>query len=44
MDATRDCHMKGSKSERVRQIPHDITYMWNLKNGANVGVPFLAQL
>ena len=31
MDATRDYHTKLSKSERERQIPYDITYMWNLK-------------
>ena len=24
-----------SEAERVRQIPHDITYMWNLKYGTN---------
>ena len=24
-------HTKLSKSERKRQIPYDITYMWNLK-------------
>ena len=24
-----------SKSERERQIPYDITYMWNLKYGTN---------
>ena len=24
-----------SKSERERQIPHDITYMWNLIFGTN---------
>ena len=24
-----------SKSNRERQIPHDITYMWNLKYGTN---------
>ena len=35
MNATRDCHIEGSKSERERQIPYDITYMWNLKYGAN---------
>ena len=29
MDAMRDYHTKWSKSER--QIPYDITYMWNLK-------------
>ena len=27
MDATRDYHTKGSKSERERQIPYDIAYM-----------------
>ena len=31
MDATRDYHTKWSKSEREKQIPYDITYMWNLK-------------
>ena len=31
MDATRGYHTKQSKSERERQIPYDITYMWNLK-------------
>ena len=31
MDAIRDSHIKGSKSERERQIPCNITYMWNLK-------------
>ena len=31
IDATRDSHTKSSKSERERQIPYDITYMWNLK-------------
>ena len=35
MDATRDDHTKWSKSERERQIPYDITYMWNLKYGTN---------
>ena len=29
MDGPRDDHT--SKSERERQIPCDITYMWNLK-------------
>ena len=27
MDGTRDCHTKGNKSEREKQIPHDITYL-----------------
>ena len=35
MDATRDYHTKWSKSERERQIPYDITYMWHLKYDTN---------
>ena len=35
MDATRDYHIKWSKSETERQILYDITYMWNLKCGTN---------
>ena len=31
MDRLRDYHMKWSKSDRERNIPHDITNMWNLK-------------
>jgi len=31
MDATRD----SLKSERQGQLPHDITYMWNLKYGTD---------
>ena len=31
IDATRDYRAKWSKSERERQIPYDIMYMWNLK-------------
>ena len=31
MDGPRDYHTKWSKSERERQIPCDITHMWNLK-------------
>ena len=31
MDEPRDCHNEWSKSDRERQIPYDITYMWNLK-------------
>ena len=30
MDGTRDSHTKRSKSERERQIPYDITSIWNL--------------
>ena len=30
MDATRYYHIKWEQ-----QIPHDITYMWNLKHGTN---------
>ena len=35
MDATRHYHTKWSKSEVERQVPYDITYMWNLKYGTN---------
>ena len=35
MDGPRDHHAKQSKSEREREIPYDITYMWNLKYKAN---------
>ena len=35
IDWPRDDHTKWSKSERERQIPYDISYMWNLKNGTN---------
>ena len=35
MDGTRDSHTKWSKSERERQIPYDITYIWNLIYGTN---------
>ena len=31
MDGPRDYHTKWSKSERERQMPYAITYMWNLK-------------
>ena len=33
MDGPRDYHTKWSKSDTERQIPYDITYMWNLKIG-----------
>ena len=35
MDGTRGYHPKRGKSERERQIPYDITYMWNLKCNTN---------
>ena len=35
MDGPGDYHTKWSKSERERQIPYNITYMWNLKYDAN---------
>ena len=35
MNGTRDYHTKWSKSDRERQIPYDITYMWNLKYDTN---------
>ena len=31
IDGTRDYYTKWSKPERERQIPYDISYMWNLK-------------
>ena len=31
MDVIRDYHTKWRRPERERQIPYDITYMWNLK-------------
>ena len=34
MDTTRYYHTKWTKSEREKQIPYDITYMWNVKYGA----------
>ena len=38
MDEPRDYHIKRSKSDRERQIPHDITYVWNLKYDMKVQV------
>ena len=35
MDGIRDSHTKWSKPERERQIPYDMTYIWNLIYGAN---------
>ena len=35
MDGLNLYHTKWSKSERERQIPYDITYMWNLKYDTN---------
>ena len=35
VDGPRDYHTKQRKSERERQIPYDITYMWNLKYDTN---------
>ena len=32
MDGSRGYNAKGSKSVRERQIPHDFTHMWNLRN------------
>ena len=31
IERPRDYHTKQNKSERERQIPYNITYMWNLK-------------
>ena len=35
MDGPGDYHTKWSKSERERQIPYDITYIWNLIYSTN---------
>ena len=35
MDATGDYHTQWSQSERERQIPYDISYMWTLKYDTN---------
>ena len=35
MDGPRDHHTKWSKPDIERQIPYDITYMWNPENDAN---------
>jgi len=35
VDGTRDSHTERSKSDRERQIPYDITYIWNLICGTN---------
>ena len=35
VDRPRDCYMDSSKSEREREIPYDIIYMWNLKYDTN---------
>ena len=35
MDGLRDYHTKRTKSEKERQIPYDITYIWNLKYDTN---------
>ena len=51
MEGPRDYHSKQSKSERERQIPYDIAYLWNLKYDTNEltykidieGVPIVAQ-
>ena len=35
MNGPREYHTRLIKSERERQIAHDITYMWNLKYDTN---------
>ena len=32
IDWRKDYHSKRNKSDGERQIPYDITYIWNLKN------------
>ena len=31
MDGPRECHTKGSKSDREGEILYDFPYMWNVK-------------
>ena len=38
IDGTGDSYTKWSKSERERQIPYNITYIWNLKYGWNESI------
>ena len=38
MDGPRDYHTEWNKIDRERQISHDITYMWNLKNNTNESI------
>ena len=35
MDGFRDYQTKWSESDRERQIPHEITYTWNLNYDTN---------
>ena len=35
MDGPRNDHTKQSKSDGERQVPYDITYMWNLRYDTN---------
>ena len=37
MDTTRD-YIKWSESKREKQIPYEISYMWNLKNGTTESI------
>ena len=38
MDVTRVYHTECSESERERQIPYEITYIWNLTYGTDEAV------
>ena len=31
MNGPRECHTEWSKSDREREVSHDIPYIWNLK-------------
>ena len=35
MDSTSDYYTKWSKSEKDKQTPYDVMYMWNLKYDTN---------
>ena len=35
MDRSRGYYAKWNKSDKEREIPHDLAYMWNLRNRTN---------
>ena len=35
IDRPRECYAKWNKSDREKQIPHDFTYMWQIKYKIN---------
>lgn len=43
MDGPRDDHSKWSKSDREREIPYDISSMWNLKKKKQIQMNLIAK-